>query len=48
VDRGRRRLALEHADQLIALQHGRTLRLGAVDAPAHAEALEAAFLGEPR
>lgn len=41
-------LALDHADQLIALHHGRTLTAGALDAPARADALEAAFLGQPR
>jgi ABC-type branched-subunit amino acid transport system ATPase component len=40
--------ALDHADQIIALHHGRTLTAGALDAPARAEALEAAFLGQPR
>jgi ABC-type branched-subunit amino acid transport system ATPase component len=41
-------LALRHADQIVALHHGRTLTAGALDAPARADALEAAFLGQPR
>lgn len=41
-------LALDHADQVVALHHGRTLTAGALDAPTRADALEAAFLGRPR
>jgi ABC-type branched-subunit amino acid transport system ATPase component len=41
-------LALDHADQVVALNHGRTLTAGALDAPTRADALEAAFLGQPR
>lgn len=40
--------ALEHADQIVVLHHGRTLTAGALDAPTRAAALEAAFLGHPR
>jgi len=41
-------LALDHADQVVTLHHGRTLTAGALDAPTRADALEAAFLGRPR
>jgi len=40
-------LALEHADQLIAVSHGRTLSGGALDTPTRGAALEEAFLGWP-
>jgi ABC-type hemin transport system ATPase subunit len=41
-------LALAHADQIVALHHGRTLTAGALGAPPRADALEAAFLGTVR
>lgn len=41
-------LALEFADHVVALQHGRTLVPGVVGTPSSEAALEAAFMGEPR
>lgn len=41
-------LALDHADHVIALRHGRTLVPGALDKSASRDALEAAFLGQTR
>jgi branched-chain amino acid transport system ATP-binding protein len=40
--------ALDHADQLVVLHHGRTPTPGGLDATRRADALEAAFLGRTR